>query len=289
MDRGGDDLGARDLAREARTAVSFIAVVGWEKFQHYKDRDPPWVKLYRDLLTSESWVLGTDVSRLVQVASVLLAARYSNKIPYRWDLIKKVASLDCTEAQFKSAIQHLAEHNFIEIQQVTSEQIVVEHSASTPLATCTSEAEQRRGREETEQRERETRARASPEGVPRGAVIDGGSRLTAQSAYGSLLEDWRRDVPECNPDAFAKWIVHVEESGKPMTPAMRLAQAKRLAGNGDFDSQLEVVTYCAENGYKTLIPIADVRHRTRGRADPQEKPKLTWRPPPDEEPTRASG
>jgi len=131
--------------------VSCIAIVGWEKFQHYKDRDPPWVKLYRDLLTSESWVLGTDVSRLVQVASVLLAARYSNKIPYRWDLIKKVASLDCTESQFKSAIHHLVEHNFIEIQQVTSDPIAVEHSASKLLATCTSEAEQRQSREETEQ------------------------------------------------------------------------------------------------------------------------------------------
>jgi len=140
--------------------VSCIAIVGWEKFQHYKDRDPPWIKLYRDLLTSESWVLGTDVSRLVQVASVLLAARYSNKIPLRWDLIKKVASLDCTEAQFKSAIQHLAEHNFIEIQQVTSESTVVEHSASKPLATCSSEAE-------AEKRQR--RAEKNPPKPPEGA------------------------------------------------------------------------------------------------------------------------
>ena len=132
--------------------LTTIALIGWEKFQHYKDRDPPWVKLYRDLLTSESWVLGTDTSRLVQVASVLLAARYSNKIPYRWGLIKKVASLDCTEAQFKAAIQHLVEHNFLEIQEVTSETIVVGQSASNVLATCTSEAEQRQSREETEQR-----------------------------------------------------------------------------------------------------------------------------------------
>lgn len=111
------------------------------------------MKLYRDLLTSESWVLGTDHSRLLQVASVLLAARYDNKIPLRWDLIKKVASLDMTEAQFKTAIQHLAEHNFVEIQAVPSETNAVVHSASTALATCTSEteAEKRQSREETEQ------------------------------------------------------------------------------------------------------------------------------------------
>lgn len=146
-----------------------------------------------------------------------------------------------------------------------------------------------RPREDLEKNKREERERTRAE-VPRGTVIDAGSRLTAGEAFASLLEDWRRDVPECNPDAFAKWIIHVELSGRPMTASMRLAQARRLAGNGDFEAQASVVTYCAENGYKSLIPIADVRHRTQGRVDSQgEAPKLTWRPPPDEEPTRASG
>lgn len=125
-------------------------MVGWDRFQHYKDRDPPWVKLYRDLLTTESWVLGTDHSRLLQVASILLAARYENKIPSRWDLIKKVANLDMSESQFKAALHHLVDHKFLECQQVTSVEIVVGQSASTALATCTSETEQRQSREETE-------------------------------------------------------------------------------------------------------------------------------------------
>lgn len=109
-------------------------MAGWERFQHYKDRDPPWVKLYRDLLTSESWVLGTDTSRLVQVASILLAARYANKIPLRWDLIRKVSSLECTEKQFREAIQHLEATQFVQIQRDNE-------SASTALATCTTNSE----------------------------------------------------------------------------------------------------------------------------------------------------
>jgi hypothetical protein len=74
--------------------VSTIAVKNWEKFQHYADRDPTWIKLYRDVLTTEAWVLGTDVSRLLQIAITLLAARYKNAIPNQWPLIKKVACLD---------------------------------------------------------------------------------------------------------------------------------------------------------------------------------------------------
>src|SRR6201999_2272789 len=67
---------ARRSSRSREFLLKYISIKGWDRFQHYTDRDPPWVKLYRDLLTSESWVLGTDTSRLVQVASILLAARY---------------------------------------------------------------------------------------------------------------------------------------------------------------------------------------------------------------------
>lgn len=118
-----------------------ISVTAWERFQHYKDRDPPWVKLYRDLLTSESWVLGTDLSRVVQIASILLAPRYENQIPYRFDLLKEVMHLKCGEAAFKKSVDYLTETKFLEIHHVTSELKVVAQSASTPLATCSSETE----------------------------------------------------------------------------------------------------------------------------------------------------
>lgn len=131
--------------------MKVLCVTNWERFQHYKDRDPPWVKLYRDLLTSESWVLGTDLSRVVQVASTLLAPRYENKIPYRFDLLKQVMTLKCTEGAFKKSVDYLVEANFLEIHEVTNEEKVVAQSASTALATCTSETEQRRDR--TEQRQ----------------------------------------------------------------------------------------------------------------------------------------
>jgi hypothetical protein len=130
------------------TAV--IVVAGWDKFQHYKDRDPPWIKLYRDLFTSESWVLGTDTSRLVQLASLLLAARYQNATPYQWTLVRKVANLDCTEKQFNEAVAHLVSTKFLEIQQVAVAGEASAQSASKLLATCTSETEGEKRREETE-------------------------------------------------------------------------------------------------------------------------------------------
>jgi hypothetical protein len=130
----------------------YLALCNWERFQHYKDRDPPWIKFYRDILTTESWVLGTDSSRLLQCASILLAARYGNKIPYRYDLIKKVASLDLTEEQFHEAVSYLSSSNYLEIQGIPDEKSIEVRHASTVLAKCSSETEERQRREETEQR-----------------------------------------------------------------------------------------------------------------------------------------
>jgi hypothetical protein len=127
-----------------------IAIVAWGKFQHYKDRDPPWIKVYRDLLSAESWVLGTDESRLVQLASMLLAARYRNATPLNYALFRKVASLDMSEARFRAAIEHLASTGFLEIQGDTEPR---KQSASKALASCTSEAEAEKSREEAEKRE----------------------------------------------------------------------------------------------------------------------------------------
>lgn len=136
-----------------RHFMKTIVVKNWERFQHYKDRDPPWVKLYRDMLTSEPWVLGTDVSRLVQVAITLLAARYQNAIPYQFALLKKVASFDFTEKQFDKAIDYLHSVDFLEIQGVNKD-------ASTPLASCYPGA---RAETEGEQRERQSRAEGETE------------------------------------------------------------------------------------------------------------------------------
>ena len=139
--------------------AAHIEICNWARFQHYKDRDPPWIKLYRDMLSAESWVLGTDTSRLVQVAIILLAARYSNEIPYRWALIRKVASLDCSEQQFDEALRHLEDTEFLIIHGVVESR---KHDASAVLASCntTNETlylETEQSRAETEQ------SRADPE------------------------------------------------------------------------------------------------------------------------------
>lgn len=61
---------------------AYFRVVGWEEFQHYKDRDPPWIKLHRRLLDNYGWGWLPDVSKAHLVGIWLLAARYDNKVPH---------------------------------------------------------------------------------------------------------------------------------------------------------------------------------------------------------------
>ena len=38
----------------------WIVVPNWDKFQHYNDREPAWIKLYTELNASDDWL---DLSR----------------------------------------------------------------------------------------------------------------------------------------------------------------------------------------------------------------------------------
>ncbi|MGR3219234.1 MAG: hypothetical protein ACUZ8H_05370 [Candidatus Anammoxibacter sp.] len=61
--------------------MKFLKVANWKKFQHYKDRCPPWIKLHRDLLRSYDFRCLQDDSKLHLMLIWLLASQLDNKIP----------------------------------------------------------------------------------------------------------------------------------------------------------------------------------------------------------------
>lgn len=72
----------------------FIRVINWSKMQHYKDRSPPWIKLHRELLTSETWVSSSNDDRVLAIAIMMLAADTDNLIPASPRYIQRRAYLD---------------------------------------------------------------------------------------------------------------------------------------------------------------------------------------------------
>lgn len=55
-------------------------IKNWRNFQHYKDRDPPWIKLHFSILSSSDWVMLDDASRVLAIASMLVASRNQGQI-----------------------------------------------------------------------------------------------------------------------------------------------------------------------------------------------------------------
>jgi len=61
--------------------MNYIEVVHWEEFQHYKHRNPPWVKLHNQLLENYDYTCLPDCSKSHLLGIWMLASRTENKIP----------------------------------------------------------------------------------------------------------------------------------------------------------------------------------------------------------------
>jgi len=60
---------------------SHLSVKNWEEFQQYKDRDPKWIKLHRDILTDYEFDQLTETQQLHLIKIWLLASKLDNQIP----------------------------------------------------------------------------------------------------------------------------------------------------------------------------------------------------------------
>lgn len=56
-------------------------VKNWEQFQHFKDRSPPWIKLYRTVLDDPQWHKLDDGSAKILVMLWLLASENHGNLP----------------------------------------------------------------------------------------------------------------------------------------------------------------------------------------------------------------
>jgi hypothetical protein len=166
----------------------FVRILNWDRLQHYKDRNPPWIKLHRDLMTSETWVSSTNDDRVLMVAIMMLAAATGNRTPANPRYIQRIAYLEN-----EPDLSGLVELKFIEIIEEVE-------SASKPLASARPE------RETDTDLEKDSEANASGADAPKGpsaidlkaAVFASGVPLlqstgsTDRNAR-SMLGRWRSD------------------------------------------------------------------------------------------------
>ena len=90
-----------------------MKIKNWSQFQHFKDRRPPWIKLYRDLLDDIEWHELDPKSAKVLVMLWLIASEDDGKIP---DAKRLAFRLRMTEKDTEASLiklSHWLEHDDI--------------------------------------------------------------------------------------------------------------------------------------------------------------------------------
>lgn len=121
-----------------------IRMVNWHQYQHYKDRNPAWIKSYTRLIDGDSVEFSRlpDHQKWQMHAITLLASRHDNSIPYDPEWIAERLHL-----RSKLDLKALEATGMIEIIDV----------ASGTLAGCEQDAML-----ETEKEERKSRTERRP-------------------------------------------------------------------------------------------------------------------------------
>ena len=61
--------------------MQYLRIKNYEQYQHYKDRNPPWIKLYRAILNDYELRSIPLASRLAYVFCLIIASETDNRIP----------------------------------------------------------------------------------------------------------------------------------------------------------------------------------------------------------------
>jgi len=167
-----------------RLMTQTFSVKNFERFQHYKDRSPPWIKLYNELLDDYSFGLLPDASKLHLVAIWLLASRSNNRIPHDPGWIAK--RISATE---KVDLELLRVSGFIEV-----------HGARKTPASRKPDADPERESETEAETEKEDSSAVADARAP---VLKGRKNYTPQ--FEAFWHDYPTDALMSKSKAFEKW------------------------------------------------------------------------------------
>jgi len=143
-----------------------IKVKDWNKFQHFKDRKPPWIKLYRDILDDLEWHELDPVAAKALVAIWLIASENDGELP---EMKKLAFRLRVSEKQAISIVSQL-DHWLIQDDINVISDRYQDDSLEIETETYRKEKEKEK---ETEKRERTPRAtRLSQDWQPSNSDLD---------------------------------------------------------------------------------------------------------------------
>jgi hypothetical protein len=229
----------------------FIVVKNFEKFQHYKDRKPPWIKLYRDLLEDDKFFELDDNERYHLIGLFIIASQHDNKIPNKPAWLKH-------QLRTRSIINinKLSDAGWVVLQDASGSL-----AASNVLAPC-KQLDDGETETETEKRREETEGNSAHEetyGEFHRAKLTGEQYAKLQARLNGSLKEyigrfdrWVNEAPEAKSSGVKRKDRHAYES--------ILAWADRDAKEGKQNGQYKPTTAelndrgIAEQLHRALAP-----------------------------------
>jgi len=146
--------------------MQFLVPKNWSNFQHYKNRNPPWIKLHRGCLMDPAFLRLDVFGRSLCPMLWILASTYTDgHIPYSIEDIAVV--LRVTDAECLKGIKSLLDKGLFQIIEVDASTMQADASnLQADVCKTVPRVEERREEEETEERERRGEADTCSELVP---------------------------------------------------------------------------------------------------------------------------
>jgi hypothetical protein len=119
-------------------------VKNFDRFQHYKDRSPPWIKLYNELLDDYEFARLQDASKLHLILIWLLASRSDNKLPFDSEWVARRIN-----ATVPVDLEALADAGFLVVHQPRSKPLARRKHIARPETEREGETEERERQKET--------------------------------------------------------------------------------------------------------------------------------------------
>ena len=130
-----------------------MRIKNWNKFQHFKDRKPPWVKLYRDLLDDIDWhELDAQASKVL-VMLWLIASEEDGNIPATKTLAFRLRMTEKQTIDCLNKLSHWLEQDDISVISDRYQSDSLETETETEKET---ETDRERERDRDRDRERDS-------------------------------------------------------------------------------------------------------------------------------------
>lgn len=172
--------------------MRYLSIKNFPKYQHYKDRRPPWIKLHVEVLDDYHFLCLQDASKAHLMLLWVLASKLDNRIPY--DLVFLSKKLGTTSP---IDVEELVLQGFVELSQDDSKPL----AGRKQSAIVETEAE-------AEAKTEKKKASASDEAAPKASGLE----LLPKVDCDTLYELWSARRGAVAYSRFRKAILTVYQS-----------------------------------------------------------------------------